>query len=375
MADTALFGSHPGHLRTAVPGGVQVCTAEYLDLFRTAGFDVRVCPISTTSSLLSRLAIRAGVDVYAHYDAAAAARTAAAAAPAAGVIALNQMDLAPLAAHLRALMPAATIVALSHGNSSGDYPQEALAGNPDRVRRAIVSWKLRALEARERLFFTHDLDLVLCLSGEEERIDRALGARDVMVVPRTFRPEPLPWRPEPWRVGILGTIDHYPNRAGIEAFATAAAALPGHDVEMRLVGAGAAHGRALEARFPFIHYLGPLPDDALRAEASTWSLFAHPLFWLARGASTKIATAVNWGLPIVTTPAGLRGYRWSDGEILTAADPGALAALAVGLLRDQGALTAARASVLRVGRSGPAMSGLAAELRAAVTTVRARRAV
>lgn len=100
----------------------------------------------------------------------------------------------------------------------------------------------------------------------------------------------------------------------------------------------------------------------------------HPLFWHARGASTKIATAINWGLPVATTPAGLRGYHWRDGDIATAAEPDELASLVRKLAQDRAALEAARANVIRVGQTWPTLTELGRQVRAALEDVRARRA-
>ncbi len=375
MADIALIVSEPGFLSAPVPGGVQVCTAEYVALFQAGGFDTRFYPITARRDLPARAAIRLGVDVYGRYDveAHAAAIAREAASSGAAVIALNQMDIAPLAARLRGLLPGVPIVMLSHGNSSGDFLHESIAAATGPLARLRSHWRMGALLSRETAYFGRDLDLVLCLSETDEAIARWLGARDVLVVPRTFRSDLLEWRPVSGRIGCVATVDHFPNRAGLErlAMALGGEAIPG--LALRLVGGGAG-GAAFERRFPFVEYLGPLHEPALRAEASTWSLFVNPLFWHARGASTKLATAVSWGLPVVTTPQGRRGYRWSDGELPEAAEPAAMARLIASLLPHRDKLEALRAAVLRIAASGPVLAELGAEVRHRIGAASERRA-
>ena len=38
----------------------------------------------------------------------------------------------------------------------------------------------------------------------------------------------------------------------------------------------------------------------------------HPIFAYARGRSTKVGVVLGWGLPLVTTRAGIRGYVWDE---------------------------------------------------------------
>ena len=241
--------SEPGFLSAPIPGGVQVCTAEFVALFQAAGFDTLFYPVTARRDLLTRAAIRLGLDVYGRYDveAHAAAIARQAVSTGASVIALNQMDIAPLAGRLRALLPAVPVIMLSHGNSSGDFLHESIAAGGGWLRRQRDQWRMGALVSRESRYFQHDLDLVLCLSETDEAIARWLGAREVFVVPRTFRSDLLKWQPVSARIGCVATVDHFPNRAGLERLAAALVreAVPG--LTLRLVGGGAG-GAALSFR-------------------------------------------------------------------------------------------------------------------------------
>jgi hypothetical protein len=374
LAERVVFVTQPGFLSSPVPGGVQVCTAEFVALFRAAGYGLGFHDIAEQRDPWSRVRRRLKLDPYGGYDFAGHAAVIAAAAPPDAVVALNQMDIAPLARHLHDRAPNLPVIVLSHGNASGDFLHESLATSSGALARLRDRWRLGAQLAHESRLLQHDVDLVVCISDTEEAIDRWLGARHVLAVPRTFVVDPLPWQPTPGRIGIVATADHHPNRAGIEMLAEALAPRAPASLRLRLAGGGEHAGRALQRRFPFIEYLGPLSDAALRTEAATWSLFVHPLFWHARGASTKLATAIGWGLPVATTPAGRRGYRWADGALIEEVEPGDLAVRIVAVLGDRAQLEAAREQVSRVARTGPSLTDCAGRLRAEIDAARARRA-
>jgi hypothetical protein len=166
-------------------------------------------------------------------------------------------------------------------------------------------------------------DHVLCLAAFETEICRWLGARAVSWWPRTFPAAPrLDWRPTGDRVGIIGTLDHPPNLEGAYLFCQAAAKLPRIPFRLRLVTRSAKVASDLAARFNFVDFVGSLEDEScLHKEVGTWSAFLHPIFCYAMGCSTKVAVGVSWGLPVLTTPAGLRGYRFAEDFPATAATP------------------------------------------------------
>lgn len=87
------------------------------------------------------------------------------------------------------------------------------------------------------------------------------------------------------------------------------------ELELRIIGAPSEEGKILSDKYNFVNYLGELCDDELRADASTWSLFLHPVFCYAMGCSTKLAVAIGWEIPILTTTAGIRGYIWEEGKL------------------------------------------------------------
>jgi len=122
----------------------------------------------------------------------------------------------------------------------------------------------------------------------------------------------------------------------------------------------------ISRRFPgLIEYLGPLSDADLEKEASTWNCFVNPLFCFARGCSTKLATALGWRIPTITTPAGCRGYTWKQGSLPIAETPEGLAGLALRML-DAGFRNSAQHEVVRIVESAPSLAEVAAIMRDAL---------
>lgn len=358
-----VFVSHPQAV-ASTPGGLQLCTDEFIRAFRAGGFDVRLSLIEhdrrTTSRLRNRVLKRPYPPQWRPEAVADVARLASESH--AAFVCLNLVNLAPLAPAIKPMVSdRCRIVLLSHGLESVDYlhtvPREWTADHARALGRRLLD------ERAHRASIDH----VLCLTPFEAEIERWLGAPRVTAVPRTLPPiAPLDWRPDGGRLGFVGTLDHPPTRDGLSAFLTALAPIAPSGLEVRIVGGPEAEGRALASTHSTVRYLGPLDDDALRNEAATWSAFAHPLFCWARGCSTKLAVALAWQIPIATTDAGARGYRWRRGELSVANDPAAYAALAV-RLTSRAEADQARRGVVEVAQSSPTIEEVGALLRDALT--------
>jgi hypothetical protein len=350
VRDAAIFVTHATAV-SAQPGGLQICTREYIETLRAAGLDVALEIIEHDRRLVTRARHRLFPTPYPdQWRPSAIDRIVTAARQAdARFVCLNLVNLAPLATALRPrLSPATSLVLLSHGLESVDF----LHTIPEGSRSARLQRDLgRRLveERRQRLAIEH----VFCLTPFEAEIERWLGARAVTWLPRTIPSrQPLAWRPDPARLGFVGTLDHQPTRDGLERFLAAFERVKPAGVHVRVVGGPELAGRALAGRFQSIEYLGPLSDHDLEREAATWSAFMHPLFCWARGCSTKLASALAWQLPIATTPAGARGYTWRDGTLPMADAPDAFARLA-SELANPAAASRARQQVAAIARSSP----------------------
>jgi len=159
----------------------------------------------------------------------------------------------------------------------------------------------------------------------------------------------------------VGTLDHAPNLEGLVDALDAFAQVNQH-AQIRIAGGPARIGAWLSGRYSFVDYLGPISNAALEEEAATWNAFLHPIFCNPRGSSTKLATAIGWKIPIVTTAAGRRGYKWREGNLVEAETPAQFALEATRLL-DPSAAKIARDAVAQVADTSPKLCEVASELR------------
>lgn len=218
------------------------------------------------------------------------------------------------------------IVLLSHGLESTDHYAgvKALTKRLTPVTRLQEAYRLGGklmYEGRGRV----NVDGALCLSPLDAELERWLGTRNSMWVPRVICEAPLEWHPVDHRVGCVATLDHPPNLDGLRKVLLALSEIRVHNLHFRIVGSPMGVGQMLEREFDCVDYLGPLNDQLLRSECQTWCLFVHPLFNFAKGCSTKLAVALGWGLPIATTLAGARGYCWDEAILPLASTPNELA--------------------------------------------------
>ncbi len=361
-----LFISDKAHLDADIPGGVQICTQEYIDLLKETGFDLTVLPVSPRRDLQYRVLNRLFPDPYSRYDASIIADRAIAKIvdEEISVVAINQVSLLPVGRVLKnRLDTEVTLLALSHGNESGDTLHEVLRRSESWVERAAGALRLGWMMIQEARAFTGVVDLMLCMSEIEKKIDAWLGAERSMVVPRTFEPDFLDWSPVPGRCGFVGTLNHLPNEEGIRRLLRVLERKKkASGVDLRVVGGPEDVGNELEHTYSVVTYCGRLSQRDFREEAATWGLFLNPIWWYARGATTKLAQAVSWGLPVVTTPQGRRGYTWSRGTVEVAETPEEMAALLVDVTEKPERLEQLAEGARTVARNGPTLNGLSASL-------------
>ena len=360
----AVFVSSRNSLAPAA-GGVQLYTRELLETLRLAGFDNHVVDYQTDMSPLVRLRRRLRPRPYADRlrPELAPEIVARQRQTQSRFIFLSGVELGAVAKRVRAgLDPSSNVrlVLFSYGLDSVDYLHMARSnGLLQSDAAALKLGRQFFAECEQRHFFDH----VFCLAPFEAEIERWLGARRVGWLPRTIPSgQTLDWQPDPMRLGCVSTVDHPPNREGLRLFLEEFDRIAPAGVRFRLVGGPLESGRELTRHFKSVDFLGPLDDDTLRAEASRWSCFVHPIFCYAMGCSTKLAVALGWRLPVATTAAGTRGYRWREGTIPVAETPAELARLVVSMLRPEAA-RAARHKVDVVAGSCPTLPEVAAELR------------
>lgn len=300
----------------AIPGGVQVCTHEFVDYLTIAGYNVKVLKVTPNVTFLRKVKKKLHVEAYEMYDVDNWLEEIVSTINSDNIrlVFFNQVNLAHWSESIKKSVPAnVKFIGLSHGNESGDYLHDITQSPKTSV---LKTWKLGKLLVKEKAIFSKYLDAVITISDNETYIDQWLGAQNVFYLPRLLKPDFIEWKPEPKTIGFVGTLNHLPNIEGIQLLAEQLR-LQGFDGTMKIAGSPPELGHSLEKKYAFIKYCG-VPDEAqLKAEAATWAIFLNPVFWYARGSSTKLSKAVNWGLPAISTPAGARGYDLSDKSLVT----------------------------------------------------------
>lgn len=369
----SFFVHDPADLDAVIPGGVQLCTREFIEVVRAASDECRLLSVGVSRSVVWRLRRRLGLGAYLLYapEEARAALSDALTNFKPSHVFLNRAELMRLAPLISSLAPAAKVIVMSHGNQSGDDLYE-IAGPGGRRNRGLArltaSWRLGMDLASESRFRHRHLHAVCVMSEEEAVLERWLGAARTVVLPRVVRANALDWRPIAGRVGFVGTLDHTPNRVALVRLCDQLAELDGGaTIKLRLAGGPESAGRWFAERYPFVEYIGRPDDNALRAEVSSWTLFLNPIFWLSRGASMKLGQSLSWGIPALTTRSGARGYRLRPEHVFATEDsPRAFASTLLDLVSQPARPAALREHLLRSGGDWPDVATLAAELKSAL---------
>src|SRR6185295_6148718 len=271
---SGIFVAHRGYLE-GPRGGGQVCTREYIDVLEAAGIELRLCAVDVdrrySTRVLRKLIATSYIRPAEPGAREAIARLAAENPP--DFVFLNQVDLAPLAADIRRVVPSACrIVVLSHGLESTDLfhlirlrHRLPLSGHTRPSAALALGYSLLAEQA-----FRRHIDAVCALSPFDVELEHWIGAASVDWLPRIVRSAPLLWRPTGERLGYFGTLDHAPNLEGLVAVLDCLMSKAEPGLRIRVVGSPERIGRWLENTYPMVDYLGSLDDRNLDEEAATW---------------------------------------------------------------------------------------------------------
>jgi glycosyltransferase involved in cell wall biosynthesis len=306
-------------------GGVKLCTREYLSLIKIL-FNVTVFQVKYHIDIWYRLRVKLGINVYNDYNPKSYKELLIQTIRKnnISVVFLNLSNTAGFAAVIKdAFGENVKVVLCSHGNESGDYLHEATRFKKQLpfYRTLFSSFTLGSMLKKEAEFRQHFLNGILTVSPIEEALEKWIGAKKVMMVPRTMKAGFINWKPFAGRVGFMGDLSHGPNYFGINEVCKELNHFALNGVEVRIVGSPEWIGAELEKKYPFVKYTGYLNENELEDEISTWSAFLNPVFYYSRGVSTKLAKAFEWGLPVITTSIGCRGYQWKAGNPIFAESP------------------------------------------------------
>lgn len=322
----SLFLSNHEDIDSNILGGVQLCSQEFIEIIRCAGFDLSFFYVNISKHLSDRLLRKLKVDTYRLYRVNHFVNDLLKIISANKIkyVFLNKAELIRFAEPIkRAFGNNIKIIVLSHGNETGDFLHELTVNYSQKNNLSFMLKKIRlGLNLYTESYFRHHfIDNVITLSEEEKNVEKWLGCNRVYFLPRLVKEDILKWEPQVGLVGFVGTLDHTPNRLALLKICEIIKS-SSKEIKLNIVGGPEEIGNEFSNTFDFANYLGRLDELSLKEEVSRWSFFINPIFWYSRGASMKLAKAISWGLPIITTEAGARGYKWTDGNLLiTKNDP------------------------------------------------------
>ncbi len=309
----SLFITNPSDLHSVIPGGVQLCSQEFLETIQTIYPQVVIFNVSVSKNLFYRLKRKVGLDSYDLYDFKKYEDELVETLQKNNIdiVFINKAELVKVSKILKEIDRSLKIILLSHGNETGDYLHELT--HPQKKHNLFVSAfkKIRlGLNLFTESYYRHRyLDLVCTMSLEEESIEKWLGANNTFFFPRIIKLNPIQHKPEPRKIGFVGTLNHTPNFLALKDICKELS-LSKFSAKLIIVGGGEEQGVELASAYPFVFYLGRLDNEDLINEVSTWAYFLNPIFWYSRGASMKLAQALSWNVPVISTIAGARGYKF-----------------------------------------------------------------
>jgi hypothetical protein len=346
-----LFVTNKRHIGAA-GGGVQTCTREYLKLFEEAEIEIDVLEVDIDRTIIARGSRFFRTSAYTgsiskHYQNILVSKSKEY-----DYILLNQVNLSKYAS----LFSDKIVILLSHGAEVTDLLNTIRIKSRFPLQVRLMPTPAIALYSTlsDEIAARNHVSGALCLSTFDTDFERWLGVKHAIMVPRTVTARPLALQPISGRFGFLGTLDHAPNLEGLVSILEVLDKSGLQKPHIRVVGGPEKLGAWLSNKYKAAHYLGPLADDALLPEASTWNAFLNPIFCQARGCSTKVATALGWEMPVITTTVGRRGYNFSEGSLIEANTP-ELFLHAMLQIMNLDVYLAAHQALIKAARSCPSM--------------------
>lgn len=346
-------------------GGVQLCTFDFIALLKVK-FEVLIFPVRYKRNLYRRIIGKLGYNIYRDYvvnDYLEALKNVIIKNNIKYIF-LNLSNTMRFSAMIKSeFSEKVKIIICSHGNETGDYIHEIVKfkNNFPWYQRVISSLVLGKRLKLESEFRQNSIDMVLSVSPVEDNIEKWIGSKQTFMVPRTIKLNKIDLKPVLNRVGFIGDLSHWPNIFGIEEVCKALAEYS-PSINLRLVGTHEIIGNRLAKKYPFVTYLGFMYNEELESEASSWTFFLNPVFYYSKGVSTKLAKALGWGLPVITTIAGLRGYEWKDGDFLIAKNAKDMARLIIQNSGNPENILDAQSEVQKIVASSPSFSDIMKQL-------------
>lgn len=320
----AIFLTHKNTLglENSITGGVQLCSQEFYNLLSIAKFNLKPYYVNYTKNIIHRLLIKLKFDCYNIFDIKKDQKKLISYIKTNNInyIFINLASLIKYSKPIKEIFKDnIQVYLLSHGNDSGDFLHLLTKPikKPNLLRRKTDLFRIGNLIYIESLYRNKFLDGVLTVSKVEEQIENWLGSKIVIFIPRAIKKDiNLILQTNYSKAGFIGRLDHPPNRQGLELLFNAFINQKiNYDLKISIIGSPQSIGQYFQNKYPFISYIGELLDNQLEQEISTWALFLNPVFWYSMGVTTKVAKAIEWGIPVITTKFGLRGYEWTKGQM------------------------------------------------------------
>lgn len=319
----ALFLYNPSDLDAAIPGGVQICSRKFLEIIKLSSDELYYFEVNYSKSLLYRFLHKLNFDLYQAYEVKRYRNKLVSDLIEKNIthVFINKAELIRFSRLIKEsnLPNKPKVIIMSHGNESGDLLGD-LTNKSDGILKYAGILKLGIVLYLESFYRKGYVDLVCTMSAEESAIEKWLGINKPFLIPQIIDQNVrIDRKPIAGVYGYVGTLDHAPNITALNLLLSALIKVQ-MNIEIRIVGQPFEVGKMLASKYPFVRYLGSLTDDDLQKEIQNWSFFINPIFNYSRGASMKLAKAIEWEIPVITTLAGRRGYYWNDGYILQSED-------------------------------------------------------
>lgn len=368
MNSKAIFITNKNFIdKSSNEGGVKLCTQDYFELL-SRKFDLIVFPLENRKSIWYRILVKLGVNQYNDFKNSRKVSELHDLILKNDVkyLFLNQSNTALFGLEVKRRCAAKiSIFICSHGNESGDLLHQVTRFYSELpfYRRVFSNWILGKTIRSEVLQRTNGIDGVLTVSEVEAQIENWLGAKKVLLVPRTVEYSPISFNNKIGVVGFIGDLSHAPNYYGIRILCEAIEnQKTNHELIVRIVGTCTAESKKIQRDFAFVNCIGYLTNQELVKECESWSFFLNPVFYYSRGVSTKLAKALSMGLPVITTEIGNRGYQWKVGDLPTVSSPEEMADSVLELAFDFDKIQHYRKQVQQIVKSIPTLNDLSLKL-------------
>lgn len=311
---------------TKPEGGVRLCTNDYIKLLQTK-YEVITFKLKFNKSIFFRLKAKLGIDVFEDYNPNDYSKELFASIDKNAItkVFINLSNASAISLVIKnQYHNKVKIILCSHGFEAGDFLHQTVRFKQfsSFFKKITGSWRLGKILQNELNYRIKAFDLILTVSEIEESIEYWLGAKQVFFVPRIFEPDFINWQPKLGNIGFIADVSHYPNYYGLLLLCEAIQNAGYSDkIDVRVVGKNCVNLELLCEKFSFITKLGYLTNEELKKEASTWMYYLNLVFYYSKGVSTKLAKGMNWGLPVLSTTAGNRGYIFKEGGVVTCSSP------------------------------------------------------